>query len=87
MLVCSCTDICVCTGERSGGIELSSLDAQLSDDQASALATRMLKLEVLSDELQWVGHVGPDCDVVNFLCQLPIRSFAAWRGLKREGET
>ena len=32
--MCSRTDICVCTytGERSGDIELSSLDAQLSDD-------------------------------------------------------
>ena len=32
MLVCSRTDICVCTGERSGDIELSSLEAQVSDD-------------------------------------------------------
>ena len=32
VLVCSCTDIFVCTAERSGDIELSSLDAKLSDD-------------------------------------------------------
>jgi len=59
----------------SGKVKLSgdsAIDMERLLDQAAALATRMLKLEVLSDELQWVGHVGPDCDVVNFLCQLSI---------------
>lgn len=59
----------------SGKLKLSgdsAVDMEGLLGQPAALATRMLKLEVPSDELRWVGHVGPDCDMVNFLCQLLI---------------
>jgi hypothetical protein len=30
----------------------------------------MTTLEIFAEDLQWVGQVGPDSDVVSFLCQL-----------------
>lgn len=67
MLVCSRTDICVCTGERSGDIELSSLEAQLSDDallddSANDSANDQLAMP------QPVGTLSGACPFVSLSC-------------------
>ena len=38
--------------------------------QAAALASKMTASEIFAEDLQWVGQVGPDSDVVSFLFQL-----------------
>ena len=38
--------------------------------QAATLASKMTASEIFAEDLQWVGQVGPDSDVVSFLCQL-----------------
>jgi hypothetical protein len=67
VLVCSRTDICVCIGERSGDIELSSLEAQLSDD---ALLDDSAN-DSANDQLtvpQPVGTLSGACPFVSLSC-------------------
>ena len=57
----------------SGKVKLTGSSAEDMTNllcQAAALASKMTALEIFAEDLQWVGQVGPDSDVVSFLCQL-----------------
>ena len=57
----------------SGKVKLAGSSAEDMTNllcQTAALASKMTASEIFAEDLQWVGQVGPDSDVVSFLCQL-----------------